>query len=234
MLLKLHLRELGLKAYYADLEMRQSHILDKIRDMILKTQFGIFDISNPKKPNVFLELGLAIGAEQPFYIICGSSGQFVGGCEPVRAWVPVDLWITSLLPTGPTGQAGDLWTTSLLPTNPQPYRKCDDRTARGAGRFGLGEHPAPISGKMAACTNHRYPEGGERDAGRRLSSIVSRKSNRSCMVRFAGWRAPPPRLWKWNCILGPMAGRCVRAVGRAARGTTGCRPGASSSSRFGG
>ena len=29
-------------------------------------------------------------------------------------------------------------------------------------------------------------------------------------------------------------GRCVRAVGRAARGTTGCRPGASSSSRFGG
>ena len=78
--------------------------------------------------------------------------------------MPVDLWITSLLPTGPTGQAGDVWTTSLLPTNPQPYRKCDDRTARGAGRFGLGEHPAPISGKMAACTNHRYPEGGERDA----------------------------------------------------------------------
>ncbi|MGH8627312.1 MAG: hypothetical protein ACREYC_19275, partial [Gammaproteobacteria bacterium] len=29
----------------------------------------------------------------------------------LRAWVPVDLWITSLLPTGPTGQAGDLWTT---------------------------------------------------------------------------------------------------------------------------
>ncbi|MCA1605717.1 MAG: GDP-mannose 4,6-dehydratase, partial [Acidobacteria bacterium] len=41
----------------------------------------------------------------------GSSGQFVGGCEPVRAWVPVDLWITSLSPTGPTGQAGDLWAT---------------------------------------------------------------------------------------------------------------------------
>ncbi|MGH9425337.1 MAG: DUF2610 domain-containing protein, partial [Terriglobia bacterium] len=45
--------------------------------------------------------------------ISGSSGQFVGRCEPVRAWVPVDLWITSLLPTGSTGQAGDLWTTSL-------------------------------------------------------------------------------------------------------------------------
>ena len=35
------------------------------------------------------------------------------------------LWITSLLSTGPTGQAGDLWTTSLLPTDPQPYRNCD-------------------------------------------------------------------------------------------------------------
>ncbi len=66
----------------------------------------------------------------------GSSGQFVGGSsEPLRARVPVDLWITSLLPTGPTGQAGDLWTTSLLPTDPQPYRDCDDRTARGPGRL---------------------------------------------------------------------------------------------------
>jgi hypothetical protein len=57
----------------------------------------------------------------------------VGSSEPVRAWVPVDLWITSLLPTGPTGQAGDLWTSSLLPTDPQPCRDCGDRTARGAG-----------------------------------------------------------------------------------------------------
>ena len=65
--------------------------------------------------------GCAIGADELAIRIrvtekYGSSGQFVGGCEPVRAWVPVDLWITSLLPTGPTGQAGDLWTTSLLPT----------------------------------------------------------------------------------------------------------------------
>jgi hypothetical protein len=57
----------------------------------------------------------------------------VGGSEPVKASVPVDLWITSLLPTGPTGQAGDLWTTSLLPTDLQPYRDCDNRTARGPG-----------------------------------------------------------------------------------------------------
>ena len=116
--------------------------------------------------------------------IFGSSGQFVGGCEPVRAWVPVDLWITSLLPTGPTGQAGDLWTTSLLPTDPQPYRKCDDRTARGAGRFGLGEHPAPISGKMAVCTNHRYPEGGERP--HKISIAEARTLPLGTVVTVAG------------------------------------------------
>ncbi len=44
----------------------------------------------------------------------------MGGCEPVREWVPVDLGITSLLPTGPTGQAGDLWTSSLAHRSPAP------------------------------------------------------------------------------------------------------------------
>lgn len=62
-------RDTGLSAYYADLEIRQSHILGKTRDMIFKTQFGIYDITN-HRPNVFLELGLAIAAEQPYYIIC--------------------------------------------------------------------------------------------------------------------------------------------------------------------
>jgi len=63
-------RGTGLNAYYADLELRQSHILEKIKDMIFETQFGIYDISNPSKPNVFLELGIAMAAEQPYYIIC--------------------------------------------------------------------------------------------------------------------------------------------------------------------
>lgn len=64
----------GLNAYYADLEVRssgtQKYILEKIRDMIFRTQFGIYDITNTKKPNVFLELGLAMAAEKPLYIIC--------------------------------------------------------------------------------------------------------------------------------------------------------------------
>lgn len=60
----------GLNAYYADLEVRQTHILEKIRDRILRTQFGIYDITNTKKPNVFIELGIAIATGKPFYIIC--------------------------------------------------------------------------------------------------------------------------------------------------------------------
>lgn len=63
-------KDTGLKPYYADLELRQSHILDKIKEMIFKTQFGIYDISNPNKPNVFLELGIAIAANIPYYLIC--------------------------------------------------------------------------------------------------------------------------------------------------------------------
>ena len=35
----------------------------------------------------------------------------------------MDLWITSLLPTGPTAYAVDMWTTSLLPTSPQPCNR---------------------------------------------------------------------------------------------------------------
>lgn len=61
-----------LTAYYADLDVRQNigHILQKIKDVILTTQFGIYDVSNPKKPNVFIELGFAIAANKPSYIIC--------------------------------------------------------------------------------------------------------------------------------------------------------------------
>ena len=59
-----------LRAYYADIEFRNTHILSKIKERIFTTQFGIYDISNSSKPNVFIELGLAMAAEKPFYIIC--------------------------------------------------------------------------------------------------------------------------------------------------------------------
>ena len=65
----------GLNAYYADLEVRQTYILEKIKDRIFRTQFGIYDITNTKKPNVFIELGLAMAAEKPLYIICKKSTE---------------------------------------------------------------------------------------------------------------------------------------------------------------
>ncbi len=60
----------GLKPYYADVEVRQTHILEKIKEKIFNTQFGIYDISNPNKPNVFLELGIAIAAEKIIFLVC--------------------------------------------------------------------------------------------------------------------------------------------------------------------
>ncbi len=63
-------KETGLNASYADVEFRSGeHILKKIEDRILATQFGIYDITN-ENPNVYLELGLAKGAGKTLYIIC--------------------------------------------------------------------------------------------------------------------------------------------------------------------
>ena len=64
----------GLKPYYADLEVRpvgiQGYILEKIKEKILTTQFGIYDITNIEKPNVFIELAFAMATDKPHYIIC--------------------------------------------------------------------------------------------------------------------------------------------------------------------
>jgi hypothetical protein len=61
----------GLKPYYADNEVREGHIFkDKILPKIRATRFGIYDISNPEKPNVFLELGAAIGMGKRYFIVC--------------------------------------------------------------------------------------------------------------------------------------------------------------------
>jgi len=67
----------GLNPYYADMEVRegQTHILHKVKEMILKTHFGIYDITNTQKPNVFLELGIAMAADKPLYIICEKGTQ---------------------------------------------------------------------------------------------------------------------------------------------------------------
>ena len=61
-------RKSGLKVYYADIEVRQKHILQKIEERILNTHFGIYDVTDGN-PNVCLELGIARGAKKPYYII---------------------------------------------------------------------------------------------------------------------------------------------------------------------
>lgn len=62
---------LELIPYYADAEVRHgSHILEKIWGRIIEAEFAIFDVSNPTKPNVFIELGIAIALKKRWYIIC--------------------------------------------------------------------------------------------------------------------------------------------------------------------
>lgn len=55
---------------YADDDVGQRHILEKIKTMIEEAEFIICDVSNSAKPNVFLELGYAIAFEKRCYIIC--------------------------------------------------------------------------------------------------------------------------------------------------------------------
>lgn len=78
----------GLKPYYADLEVRpvgiQGYILEKIKEKILTTQFGIYDITNIKKPNVFIELAFAMATDKPHYITCKKNKE--GETE-----IPADL-----------------------------------------------------------------------------------------------------------------------------------------------
>lgn len=65
------LADSGLTPYYADADLRQGHIfVDKILPKIRHTRFGIYDISNPNKANVFLELGAAIAIGKPYFIVC--------------------------------------------------------------------------------------------------------------------------------------------------------------------
>ena len=50
---------------FPDKRTRLKHILHRICEMVLSTDFGVYDISNRQKPNIFLELGVAVGLEKP-------------------------------------------------------------------------------------------------------------------------------------------------------------------------
>jgi predicted nucleotide-binding protein len=64
------LQDSGLHPYFADKEVVEGQIfLNKILPKIRNSRFGIYDISNPEKPNVFIELGAAIAIGARYYII---------------------------------------------------------------------------------------------------------------------------------------------------------------------
>jgi hypothetical protein len=64
------LRDTGLEPYFADKEIIEGQIfLNKILPKIGQSRFGIYDISNPAKPNVFIELGAALALGCRYYII---------------------------------------------------------------------------------------------------------------------------------------------------------------------
>lgn len=60
----------GLEPYFADKEVIEGQIfINKILPKIRGCRFGIYDISNPAKPNVFIELGAAIAMGARYYIV---------------------------------------------------------------------------------------------------------------------------------------------------------------------
>lgn len=60
--------DFGVKFVYADAQITSQHILDKITGMIRESRFSLFDITD-WNPNVTLELGIAIGHRQEYYLL---------------------------------------------------------------------------------------------------------------------------------------------------------------------
>lgn len=64
--------EFGVAFLYADEQITNKQILDKIRGMIEQSTFSIFDITS-WNPNVALELGIAVGLDEDYYILFNPS-----------------------------------------------------------------------------------------------------------------------------------------------------------------
>lgn len=73
----------GLAAYYADKELvpNKQIFLDKILPVIHHSAFGIYDISSPEKPNVFLELGAGLARRNICIIICRSGTNILSNLQ---------------------------------------------------------------------------------------------------------------------------------------------------------
>jgi formate-dependent phosphoribosylglycinamide formyltransferase (GAR transformylase) len=64
----------GLAAYCAEDERTTKRLQAKIREMIWATRFGIYDLTDPK-PNIVMELGMAVALHKPFLLTVQASVQ---------------------------------------------------------------------------------------------------------------------------------------------------------------
>jgi DNA-binding CsgD family transcriptional regulator len=65
-------KEYAVRFEFADLQISDKHILEKIESMIARTAFSIFDLTG-WNPNVTLELGIAIGSKKRRFLLFNPS-----------------------------------------------------------------------------------------------------------------------------------------------------------------
>jgi hypothetical protein len=107
---------------FADEQITNRHILEKITDYIRDSRFSLFDISE-WNPNVTLELGIAIGQRQDYYLLFNPSGS--------RSGVPADLGGIDRIQYSSYRELSDQLTRLLLQEFgvPQEGREMADRLA---------------------------------------------------------------------------------------------------------
>jgi hypothetical protein len=62
------------KFVFADEEITNMHIMEKIKNYILDSEFSLFDVTG-WNANVTLELGIAVGLRKQYYILLKSDGN---------------------------------------------------------------------------------------------------------------------------------------------------------------
>jgi hypothetical protein len=64
----------GVKFVFADEEITNMHIMEKIKNYILDSEFSLFDVTG-WNANVTLELGMAVGLRKEYYILLNTDGN---------------------------------------------------------------------------------------------------------------------------------------------------------------
>jgi hypothetical protein len=64
------LPQFSLKAIYANEILGTGHIFEKIKILISRGIFCVFDITENDRPNIYFELGFAHGIRKPYFLIC--------------------------------------------------------------------------------------------------------------------------------------------------------------------